>query len=323
VRDEERSVEQEQKPRERSFIRELVPDWRPTGQQTLWAIRIAIVLGILVLIGYDYGITLWDWSKLLIIPAVIAGGGIWFNQQQREREQKVADQRAQDDALQAYLDQMAQLMLLEEVAEDKPAEDKPAEDKPKPFKPKPLHKSVVGDEVRILARARTLTVLRRLDSGRKRSVLDFLYEARLIQQTNPPIIELGSPDSDFGAADLREADLRGAVLRGADLSGITGANLSCANLSNADLSNANLSNANLSNANLSNANLSNANLSRVNLSRAKEWTYDQLRAAKSIEGATMPDGQILKSYDNPDGPTFEEWLRSKGHGEDGQNSRPS
>jgi hypothetical protein len=25
----------------------------------------------------------------------------------------------------------------------------------------------------------------------------------------------------------------------------------------------------------------------------------------------MPDGQILKSDNNPDGPTFEEWLESK------------
>jgi hypothetical protein len=37
----------------------------------------------------------------------------------------------------------------------------------------------------------------------------------------------------------------------------------------------------------------------------------------------MPDGQILKGADNPDGPTFEEWLKSKGSGEDGENSGSS
>ena len=37
----------------------------------------------------------------------------------------------------------------------------------------------------------------------------------------------------------------------------------------------------------------------------------------------MPNGQILRSGDNPDGPTFEEWLKSKGREEDGENSRPS
>ena len=36
---------------------------------------------------YPYGITLWDWIKLLVVPAVIAGGGLWFNTQQRAREE--------------------------------------------------------------------------------------------------------------------------------------------------------------------------------------------------------------------------------------------
>jgi hypothetical protein len=57
----------------------MVPDWRPTIGQGLWMIRIAIVLSILV--GYGYGITLWDWLRLLIVPAAIAGAGLWFNQQ--------------------------------------------------------------------------------------------------------------------------------------------------------------------------------------------------------------------------------------------------
>jgi hypothetical protein len=37
----------------------------------------------------------------------------------------------------------------------------------------------------------------------------------------------------------------------------------------------------------------------------------------------MPDGQTLKSDDNTDGPTFEEWLKSKGRESDVQNSGPS
>jgi hypothetical protein len=66
---------------------------------------------LLIAIGYPYGITLWDWAKLLIVPAVIAGGGLWFNAQQREREQQLANERAQDEALQAYLDQIGQLLF--------------------------------------------------------------------------------------------------------------------------------------------------------------------------------------------------------------------
>ena len=56
--------------------------WRPTRKQLLWAGGTVGLLGLLtiaILIGYRYCITLWDWLKLLVVPAVIAGGGIWFN----------------------------------------------------------------------------------------------------------------------------------------------------------------------------------------------------------------------------------------------------
>jgi type III secretory pathway component EscS len=88
----------------------LVADWRPTPRQVLWAVRIAVVLSLIVAIGYFYNITLWDWIKLLIIPAAIAAAGVWFNQQQREREQDIAQQHTQDEALQAYLDHISQLL---------------------------------------------------------------------------------------------------------------------------------------------------------------------------------------------------------------------
>jgi hypothetical protein len=63
VKDEERRMEQQQQGR-----------WRPTRGQVLWTVGIVTGLAIAVLIGYRYGITLWDWIKLLIVPAVIAGG---------------------------------------------------------------------------------------------------------------------------------------------------------------------------------------------------------------------------------------------------------
>src|SRR5215211_1722524 len=55
--------------------------------------------------------TFWDWLTILTISAVIAAGGIWFSQEQRDRELEVADQNTKDEALQAYLDQMTQMML--------------------------------------------------------------------------------------------------------------------------------------------------------------------------------------------------------------------
>jgi hypothetical protein len=207
--------------------------WRHTRSQLLWASGIVAVSTISTLIGYRYGVTLWDWIKLLIVPAVIAGVGIWFNHQQREREQYIAEQRAQDAALQAYLDQMSQLLL---------------------DKDRPLRQSEEGDEVRTLARAPTLTVLSRLDGERKGSVLRFLSESNLITK-NQVII-----------------NLKGANLQGA--------NLSWTHLTGADLSDANMSNA--------------------NLSYAQGVTKEQLAQAKSLEYATMPNGQ-----------KYEDWLKSR------------
>ena len=239
---------------------------------------VAAVLLVSILIGYRYGITLWDWIKALTLPITVGAAVPLLNKLQKDRELDIEAERkgreltiqkqyTQDTALQAYLDQMSQLMLLDEADE---------------AKPKPLRKSVRNDEVLILARARTLTALRRLGSRHKRSVLDFLYEAELIN-AHAPIIWLGSPDFQYSAADLSGAYLRGAFLRSAFLGGITGADLSEADLHGADLQGADLSGANLSGL--------------VN------WTENQLLSADSFEGATMPDGQILKADDSPDGPT--------------------
>jgi hypothetical protein len=291
----------EKTPRERAedLIHLLVPDWRPTPRQGLWAIRIGIVVGILVAIGYSYGVTLWDWIKILIVPAAIAIGVAWLNQAQererraqeahreeereaeaeqrerarqateearrerereaqaaqRERELEVESQRAQDEALQAYLDQMSQLLIDND-----------------------LLSAQVGDASRSVARARTLTVLPTLDNRRKRSILQFLFEAGLI-------------DKDSAIVDLK------------------GAYLSRANLSRTNLSEANLRGAYLGRANLGRANLIGAYLREADLRGAKGVTNEQLSAATSLEGVTMPDGQ-----------KYEDWFKSKGREEDGENS---
>jgi uncharacterized protein YjbI with pentapeptide repeats len=112
-------------------------------------------------------------------------------------------------------------------------------------------------------------------------------------------------EANLTSTNLSGADLSGADLFGADLSGATlfeatlfGANLHRAklkgmktNLSGADLRKANLSSANLLEATLFGANLSEADLSYADLGGAKV-TEEQLKEAKSLKGATMPDGKI-------------------------------
>jgi Pentapeptide repeats (8 copies) len=240
--------------------------------------------------------TFWDWLDLLIVPIVLALGGYLFNraenrrtEKQTEEDREIALGHSQDEALQNYLDKISQLLT---------------------DKTPPLDKAEQNDPRRTVARAWTLTVLDTLDSSRikglealesgrrKRRVVKFLYEANLIC-SNRAIVSLSKVN--LIGADLSEADLRGAGLRGADLRG--------ADLRGADLSRADLSGVDLSRADLSGVDLTNARV-----------TKEQLREAEYLKGTTMRDGKPIKSDDNPDGPTFAAWFKSKEDGENGSQS---
>ena len=255
-----------------------------------WSVVCFALFTIAVYIGYRYDITLWDWLKLLVVPAVIAGIGIWFNRQQRERELEIAERRTQDEALQAYLDVMSQLLTDEK---------------------RPLRRAQIGDSLSSVARAQTVTVLPRLDGERKARVVQFLYESGLIAKKRP-IIDLLR--ADLRGADLQDAGLRGADLQGANLNGadLFMADLKWADLSFADLRGADLRRVDLLEADISNTKLRGADLRRASLRLVQEgWTVNQLRAAKSLEDATMPDGKILRGEANPYGPTFDEWVKER------------
>jgi hypothetical protein len=49
------------------------------------------------------------------------------------------------------------------------------------------------------------------------------------------------------------------------------------------------------------------------------WPWRAVVVARNRPGRTMPDGEILKGYTNPDGPTFEEWRKSNGSRAHGEN----
>jgi uncharacterized protein YjbI with pentapeptide repeats len=125
-------------------------------------------------------------------------------------------------------------------------------------------------------------VLRQLDGERKGLLLRFLYESELIGK---PTEAEGEEDQKRATVDLYGASLRGADLNGADL---RGADLNGADLRGADLNGADLSIANLYGADLSGADLNGATV-----------TDEQLAQARSLEGATMPDG-IVKPKEEPE-----------------------
>src|SRR5215218_3649024 len=129
--------------------------WRPANARgLLWTAGLAVALafGFVVICGYLFGLkwtgfadqTLWDWLKLLLaaaVPVVIAYLGTRISTLQYLGQQDAEKKRAQDEALQAYLDQMSQLLLTEDE------------------EGKSLRDAKQGDIQSTVARARTLTVL--------------------------------------------------------------------------------------------------------------------------------------------------------------------
>jgi uncharacterized protein YjbI with pentapeptide repeats len=156
------------------------------------------------------------------------------------------------------------------------------------------------------AQAQTLTVLPDLDSEQKRTVMQFLYQADLINKDDPRIslfyadltsANLKGTDSQENKFVLDNVNLRGVNLADADLEYISlkGSNLSYShlvntNLSNADLSDADLNHAYLANADLSGATLSDADLNHAELQSARGLTQGQINEAKGDERTQLPDG---------------------------------
>ena len=164
---------------------------------------------------------------------MLATGGLWFSRQEKRYEHQIAENRSQDEALQAYLDKM-RLLLKEDLRTPiNSGEVRSVARARTPTVLRRLDKQRRIGEVRSVARARTLTVLRRLDKQRRIAVLQFLINA---------FIEADKPIISFAGGELNHYDLSGANLEGA--------NLNLANLSRANLNLANLEGANLSRANL-------------------------------------------------------------------------
>jgi hypothetical protein len=305
---------------------------------------IGVIVTVILAVGVVLTLLLTHDAKALsdnapLIAAVIALGGVGTAQmvgialedRRRQEARDLEAQRTREAALQNYFEAVGELLI-----------------------EKPLRRSSPGDNLSTVVRAQTLSVLEGLDPDRKRILLLFLYESGLIHK-DKPVVSLAVANlsrANLSRANLSRANLSRANLSGANLGGanLRGANLSQARLNEVDLSGAYLYQADLSEAdlirsvlieaNLSGANLRGSNLYGSNLGWTKRseagltdaptmvveaseawhiWTANQLNGASSLEGATMPDGQTLKSADNPDRPTFEDWLKSKRSGEDGWN----
>src|SRR5215211_1715476 len=274
------------------------------------------------------GMTVRDWLPIggaLLVPLVIALGSwaiTWqlekLENQRAEAERELAEQRAQDEALQAYLDQMSHLILDRQLLEVEQ-----------------------GDPVHTLAPARTSTAILRLDAEHNESVTHCLITSGLsVRSKASPRLLRGSTlshaklsgahlaNADLGDADLSGADLSNALLLNANLivADLSGADLSnalldnadlVADLSNADLSGASLLGADLREANLLGANLIGADLSEANLNGANLENAN-LVGANGITNAELEQQAVsLVGTDMPNGQKYEDWLKDRvGRGED-------
>lgn len=281
----------------------------PTGRKDVVQVFALIVAGIVGIIGAAVGLS----------NVRIARRNLEHNQEalrsQLNSQRELEDKRTQDAGLQSYFEHMGSLLT---------------------------DHNLIGtdrEDIRLLARAQTLTVLARLNGPSKGNLVRFLHGAGLIDTSqDKPILELAGADlsgadlsgtdlrkasfrnanlncanfsdSDLGLADLTYTDLSGANLQNSNLisARLSDSDLSHADLSDADMHSAHMVNADLSNACLVNTRLRGANLSGAGLSKASLHNADlsnarlrnatvdkkELAVCKSLEGATMPDGQKTK-----------------------------
>ena len=257
--------------------------------------------------------TLWDWMSLLLAPATLAGLGFAFQASQEQAKaakedvekkaeaaaKKRADEQTQaekdrgedrlrDDALEAYVNSISDLLVgrsLSILAKQK------------------ARGALTNGEQDLLdagmdvIRARTLSIFRRFtdykdpkrtDGVRKGNILLFLYDTGLIGYKSEDELGLEDTADEQELADTEPEQFLQALLSlsGADLSGV---NLSGAFLIGADLSGAFLSNANLRESNLSDASLRDASLWDADLILA------DLRGA-DLNGAFLNGASLEAAY---------------------------
>jgi uncharacterized protein YjbI with pentapeptide repeats len=212
------------------------PRWK--NPNVLWAIIVVFAGWSLIFVSIivddirgQQEIGFWEWVGVLIIPVVLAAGAALLTNAQTQRELTAAHVRAQDEALQLYLDQMSNLLIDHRLREE------------------PLDSDLYR-----LAQARTLAVLLKLDRGRKRQPLKLVAQLGLINRDNRL---LSLKNAGLDNADLHEITLLNVSLMEADLrlSDLTGANFRESDLTWADLRGADLRRATLTNACLASANL--------------------------------------------------------------------
>lgn len=135
--------------------------------------------------------TAWDWLQLLIVPFVLALAAFGLNLAQSDRDRRAADDRAREDTLRTYIQQMSDLIT----------------DHGLRTKPRVQRLDDPPTSAQVLARTLTLAALRQLDPVRRGLVVQFLAESDLIMVSPKP-----TRNPEVPKVILARADLRGVVM---------------------------------------------------------------------------------------------------------------
>ena len=218
------------------------------------------------------GKTLWDWLELssrLAVPILLAIFGYQVKKRDKERSEeqdklkyKLSQINSSEEAIQAYLDSIARLLLDKDLRKELFRKDH----------------GICDNLVRDVARIRTVIILRRLEGHKD-------YQARIIHfLRDAKLHEFILTNADLSRIDLAHTDLWKVNLQGAKLGK---ANLQETVLAEANLQQADLWQANLQGASLWKANLQEANLWQANLQEADLWAANLQKAVIDTEKVTF------------------------------------
>jgi uncharacterized protein YjbI with pentapeptide repeats len=209
------------------------------------------------------GKTLWDWLQLLLVPVVLAIVAFAFNAGQASMNLQLQEQNQQEQVVNNYLNQMSNLLLQYH-----------------------LHDSKLGDPIRAIAQAYTLTALDRLDSEHKNLIILFLYRADLLKYHyyknketecgDPKVLKKQFPD-ESPIITLSQGHIEGVTIN--DLG------LSCIDLHNMNLEGSNFSTSVLDRADLGLSFATNADFSHTSMKAANLYYLDLSNA--NLQGALL------------------------------------
>ncbi|MCB9453742.1 MAG: pentapeptide repeat-containing protein [Anaerolineaceae bacterium] len=265
------------------------------------------------------GKNVWDWLELIIVPLVLAGGGLFLQrieegrnkreeslekereERQAEREKQQARDNLMDSIFQSYLDDMSDLMIrdrlqtmLDIVTADR-LQKKSAANSQKGAEASSdaIDNDTLAEATAVVtvARSRTITAFKSLDVQRRNLVANFLRETGLVTGERGTLLaEIRLTGMDLSRTDFYKFNFSTAVLYSTDFGG--------SNLFHANLSGAYLFGANLSHTDLSNADLRQASLHRANLKQA------YLKNTRFDEKTALPDAEVIAWNDEATQATY-------------------